>query len=148
MPDFSIPSSQTGAEIARFVRAAPNSHGYVNPRDVEQQWRDQFDWVYREYEYAIFPMTIHPDVSGRPQVLLMHERLIPYFLSHPGVRFVPFVPLSNRRHVTLRCLWPPRADGAAISIGPEISGWPIIDAWGAATADSSRVCSRIPVAPP
>ncbi len=29
-------------------------------------WRDQFDWVYREYDYAVFPITIHPDVSGRP----------------------------------------------------------------------------------
>jgi hypothetical protein len=32
--------------------------------------------VYREMDYAIFPITIHPDVSGRPQVLLMLERLI------------------------------------------------------------------------
>ena len=39
-------------------------------------WRDQFDWVYRENDYAVFTMTIHPDVSGRPQVLLMLERLI------------------------------------------------------------------------
>ena len=29
-------------------------------------WRDQFDWVYREYDYAVFPITIHPDVpAGR-----------------------------------------------------------------------------------
>jgi peptidoglycan/xylan/chitin deacetylase (PgdA/CDA1 family) len=61
-----------------FIKASPNSHGFVNPRDVEQLWRDQFDWVYREYEWAVFPLTIHPDVSGRPQVLLMLERLIQY----------------------------------------------------------------------
>ena len=53
-----------------FIKAAPNSHGFVNPRDIEQLWLDQFDWVYREYDYAVFAMTIHPDVSGRPQVLL------------------------------------------------------------------------------
>ena len=47
-----------------FIKAAPNSHGFVNPRDIEQMWRDQFDWVYREYDYAVFTMTIHPDVSG------------------------------------------------------------------------------------
>jgi peptidoglycan-N-acetylglucosamine deacetylase len=73
-----------------FVKAAPNSHGFVNPRDIEQLWRDQFDWVYRELEYAVFTMTIHPDVSGRPQVLLMHERMIAYLQSHPGVRFCRF----------------------------------------------------------
>lgn len=43
-------------------------------RDVEDIWRDHFDYFYREYDEFIFPMTIHPDVSGRPHVLLMHER--------------------------------------------------------------------------
>ena len=59
-----------------FIKKSPNSHGFVNPRHLEEMWRDQFDWVYREYDYAVFTITIHPDVSGRPQVLLMHERLI------------------------------------------------------------------------
>jgi hypothetical protein len=49
-----------------FIKKSPNSHGFVNPRDIEQIWRDQFDWVYREMDYAVFPITIHPDVSGRP----------------------------------------------------------------------------------
>ena len=51
-----------------FIKKSPNSHGFVNPRDIEQMWRDQFDWVYREMDYAVFPMTIHPDVAGRPHV--------------------------------------------------------------------------------
>lgn len=70
-----------------FMKATPNSHGFVNPRDIEQLWKDQFDWVYRELDYAIFPITIHPDVSGRPQVLLMLERLIDYINQHDGVRW-------------------------------------------------------------
>jgi len=36
--------------------------------------QDHFDYFYREYDEFVFPMTIHPDVSGRPHVLLMHER--------------------------------------------------------------------------
>lgn len=71
-----------------FIKKSPNSHGFVNPRDIEQIWRDQFDWVYRELDYAVFPITIHPDVSGRPQVLLMLERLITHMKSHDGVQFV------------------------------------------------------------
>ena len=71
-----------------FIKKAPNSHGFANPRDIEQLWRDQFDWVYREYDYAVFPITIHPDVSGRPQVLMMLERLYSHMVRHPGVRFV------------------------------------------------------------
>ena len=71
-----------------FIKKSPNSHGFVNPRDIEQMWRDQFDWVYREYDYAVFPITIHPDVSGRPHVLMMLERLYHHMIGHPGVRFV------------------------------------------------------------
>ena len=71
-----------------FIKKSPNSHGFVNPRDIEEMWRDQFDWVYREYDYAVFPMTIHPDVSGRPHVLMMLERLYHHMIGHPGVRFV------------------------------------------------------------
>ncbi|WP_295513703.1 polysaccharide deacetylase [uncultured Pseudomonas sp.] len=70
-----------------FIKKAPNSHGFVNPRHLEEMWRDQFDWVYRELDYAVFPITIHPDVSGRPQVLLMLERLIEHIQGHAGVRF-------------------------------------------------------------
>ena len=70
-----------------FIKAAPNSHGFVNPRHLEEIWRDQFDYVYREEDYAVFGMTIHPDVSGRPQVLLMLERLIEHISQFDGVRW-------------------------------------------------------------
>jgi peptidoglycan-N-acetylglucosamine deacetylase len=78
-----------------FIKKAPNSHGFVNPRDIEQMWRDQFDWVYREHDYAVFPITIHPDVSGRPQVLLMLERLFEYISRHAGVRFVTMEEMAS-----------------------------------------------------
>ena len=69
-----------------FIKRSPNSHGFVSPDVIEKMWRDQFDWVYREYDYAVFPMTIHPDVSGRPHVLMMLERLYHHIVRHPGVR--------------------------------------------------------------
>jgi peptidoglycan/xylan/chitin deacetylase (PgdA/CDA1 family) len=78
-----------------FIKSSPNSHGFINPRDIEQLWRDQFDWIYREHDYAVFTMTIHPDVSGRPQVLLMHERLIEHIGSHDGVRWVTFGEIAD-----------------------------------------------------
>jgi peptidoglycan/xylan/chitin deacetylase (PgdA/CDA1 family) len=78
-----------------FIKKAPNSHGFVNPRHLEESWRDQFDWVYRENDYAVFTMTIHPDVSGRPQVLLMLERLIEHILKHAGTKFVTFDEIAD-----------------------------------------------------
>ena len=78
-----------------FIKGSPNSHGFVNPRDIEQIWKDQFDYVYREYDDAVFSITIHPDVSGRPQVLLMLERLIAYIPSHPGIQFCTFNEIAD-----------------------------------------------------
>jgi peptidoglycan-N-acetylglucosamine deacetylase len=84
-----------------FIKKAPNSHGFVNPYDIEAIWREQFDWVYREMDYAVFPITIHPDVSGRPQVLMMLERLYNHIIRHPGVKFVTMDQIADdfaRRH--------------------------------------------------
>ena len=78
-----------------FIKSAPNSFGFVNPHDIEELWRDQFDWVYRENDYAVFTMTIHPDVSGRPQVLLMLERVFEHIASHAGVRFCTFDEIAD-----------------------------------------------------
>lgn len=65
-----------------------STHGYIDPYVVERMWKDQFDFFYREYDTFVFPMSIHPQVSGKPQVILMHERLIEYFNSHEGVEWV------------------------------------------------------------
>lgn len=78
-----------------FMKASPNSHGFVSPQAMEQLWRDQFDWVCREMEYAVYPFTIHPDVSGRPQNLMMLERLWDYIASHPNVEFMQFADAAD-----------------------------------------------------
>ncbi len=87
-----------------FIKQAPNSGGWFNPRDIEEMWRDQFDWVYREMDYAVFPITIHPDVAGRPQVLLMLERLISHISAHEGVRWMTMDEINNdfRRRAPFR----------------------------------------------
>jgi len=78
-----------------FIKKSPNSHGFVSPRHLGQMWQDQFDWVYRENDYAVFAITIHPDVSGRPQVLMMLERLIEHMQSHEGVCFCTFDEIAD-----------------------------------------------------
>ena len=78
-----------------FIKTSPNSHGFVNPRQLEEMWRDQFDWVHREQDYGVATFTIHPDVSGRPQVLLMLERLIAHINSHDGVRWATFDEIAD-----------------------------------------------------
>jgi peptidoglycan-N-acetylglucosamine deacetylase len=78
-----------------FIKASPNSHGFVSPRHLEEIWRDQFDWAYRELDYGVVGFTIHPDVSGRPQNLLMLERLIEHINRHDGVRWATFDQIAD-----------------------------------------------------
>ncbi|GAA7151849.1 polysaccharide deacetylase [Helicobacter pylori] len=78
-----------------FIKKSPNSFGFVSPHDIGQMWIDQFDWVYREMDYAVFSMTIHPDVSARPQVLLMHEKIIEHINKHESVRWVTFNEIAD-----------------------------------------------------
>ncbi|EEE38176.1 polysaccharide deacetylase family protein [Rhodobacteraceae bacterium KLH11] len=87
-----IPASWTLDDLPpmMFMKAAPNSHGFVDPHVVERMWRDQFDWVYREMDYGVVTFTIHPDVSGKPHVLMMLERLYNHIIRHPGVEFTTF----------------------------------------------------------
>jgi len=92
-----IPASWTLDDLPpmMFIKAAPNSHGFVSPRHLEEVWRDQFDWVYREMDYAVFTLTIHPDVSGKPHVLMMLERLYAHMIRHPGVTFTTFDAIAD-----------------------------------------------------
>ena len=78
-----------------FMKKVPNSHGFVNPRDIEQMWIDQFDYLYREEEDVVFTMTVHPDISGRPHVITMHERIIEHINKHDGVRWVTFDEIAD-----------------------------------------------------
>ena len=63
-----------GLPSMMLIKKAPNRQGFAEPRQLGEMSRDQLDYVYREYDCAVFALTMHPDVSGRPQVLLMHGR--------------------------------------------------------------------------
>ncbi|KAK4505204.1 hypothetical protein PRZ48_003167 [Zasmidium cellare] len=71
------------------------AQGYVDTHVVERLWREQFDFAYREYDTFIFPMSIHPQVSGKPQVILMHERLIDYINRHEGVEWMTMSQMAD-----------------------------------------------------
>ncbi|TBU23970.1 hypothetical protein BD311DRAFT_742056 [Dichomitus squalens] len=95
--------TETGlVKIPTNWAAAGNPNGWVNTRDVEQLWKDTFTYLYRgvtfgvffplttEEESFIFPISIHPDVSGpsdsptRPQ-----ERFIEWVNTHEDVQWGP-----------------------------------------------------------
>ncbi|GAA6035022.1 hypothetical protein JCM8097_002147 [Rhodosporidiobolus ruineniae] len=71
-----------------FCKAMPNSHGFVDVDVTLKLWKKHFTYFYRENDWFVFPLTIHPDVSGRPHVLLMLEEFIEWLQTHEGVEFV------------------------------------------------------------
>ena len=59
--------------------------GYVAPSVVEENWKQSFTWLYEQASKEgggegqgtfLFPLTIHPQSSGKPHLLAMHERLV------------------------------------------------------------------------
>jgi hypothetical protein len=72
----------------QFAIRNPGTHGFINPRDIQQQWEDQFSFMYREYDSFTFTISIHPQVSGRSNVFLMHERFFDFLKGHEGVEFM------------------------------------------------------------
>lgn len=67
----------------------------MNARDVEQLWKDTFTYLYREEKDFIFPITIHPDISGRPHVLLMLERFIEWINMHEDVKWTTLYEMAQ-----------------------------------------------------
>lgn len=63
------------------------SPGLAAPSKVEEIWRGEFDFLYRDVPGGVFTLTMHPQVIGRGHRLLLLERLIAYFRAHEGVRF-------------------------------------------------------------
>ncbi|KAL4875188.1 hypothetical protein BJY04DRAFT_232836 [Aspergillus karnatakaensis] len=64
-----------------------STHGYVDTYSIENLWKDMFTYLYREYDEFCFTITIHPQVSGKPQLILMHERFIEWVNGHEGVEW-------------------------------------------------------------
>ena len=76
-------------------KPALGSAGFVDPHQIERFWKEQFEFCYREYENFVFPISIHPQVSGKPQIILMHERLIEWINQHEGVTWCTFEKMAS-----------------------------------------------------
>lgn len=52
-----------------FMKDVPNTHGFVDVRTIETKWMDHFEYLWENERETgfILPITVHPDVSGRPR---------------------------------------------------------------------------------
>ncbi|ORY86697.1 glucose 1-dehydrogenase [Leucosporidium creatinivorum] len=79
----------------QFNWRVPNSQGFVDTRSWENTVKDSFTYCYENYETFVFPITVHPQVSGRPHLLKMHERIIDFINEHEGVEWMPFEQMAK-----------------------------------------------------
>ncbi|EXJ57395.1 hypothetical protein A1O7_07742 [Cladophialophora yegresii CBS 114405] len=66
------------------------SDGFVDPNVLENIWKEHFLYFYEEYDEFVFPLSIHPQVSGKPHVLRMHQRMIEWINTFQGVEWCTF----------------------------------------------------------
>jgi peptidoglycan/xylan/chitin deacetylase (PgdA/CDA1 family) len=73
----------------------PGAQGYVDVESVERSWKEQFLFAYEEYDEFVFPITVHPQVSGKGHVMRMHERFIEWVNGFEGVKWVTFAEVAE-----------------------------------------------------
>ncbi|KAI1619284.1 glucose 1-dehydrogenase [Exophiala viscosa] len=67
-----------------------SSNGFIDPYVVEKMWKEHFEYCYEEYDEFVFPLSIHPQISGTPQIIKMHQRLIEWVNGFDGVEWCTF----------------------------------------------------------
>ena len=70
--------------------------GLSAPSKVEEIWRGEFDFMYREVPEGVLTLTMHPQVIGRGHRLLMLERFVDHLIGHDGVRFSTLAEAAER----------------------------------------------------
>jgi peptidoglycan/xylan/chitin deacetylase (PgdA/CDA1 family) len=79
-----------------------NLTGHSAPSKVEEIWRDEFRFMYRDVPGGVFTLTMHPQVIGRGHRLLMLERLIKFMKDHEGVTFSKMADAADRFRASQR----------------------------------------------
>ncbi|MEM0118051.1 MAG: polysaccharide deacetylase [Conexivisphaerales archaeon] len=70
-----------------FIKHPSYNYGYTSPEVMYGIYKAHFDYLFKVERYGCLCLTIHPDVSARPHVLPLLERLINYIKRHERVRF-------------------------------------------------------------
>jgi hypothetical protein len=72
------------------------SDGFIDPHVIEKMWKEHFEFYYDEYDEFVFPLSIHPQISGKPHVLGMLRRMIEWINGFDGVEWCTFGEMVTR----------------------------------------------------
>jgi peptidoglycan/xylan/chitin deacetylase (PgdA/CDA1 family) len=80
-----------------FVRSGGSLFpGLSAASKVEEIWRDEFSFMYREAPGGIYTLTMHPEIIGRGHRILMLERLVDWMAGHVDVQFGRMSDIAER----------------------------------------------------
>jgi peptidoglycan/xylan/chitin deacetylase (PgdA/CDA1 family) len=82
-----LPAHWSLDDFVAFETVLGLLQGFVPPREIEQMWRDDFDFAADECGGGIFTLTLHPQCIGRGSRLRMLERLVDHMRATEGVVF-------------------------------------------------------------
>jgi peptidoglycan/xylan/chitin deacetylase (PgdA/CDA1 family) len=84
------------SDFSRFEFVWAQNPGFSSPSQVEEIWKGEFEYAYRECPGGLYNLTLHPQVIGRGHRLIMFESLLDHFGSLAGVGFEPLAEYVDR----------------------------------------------------
>jgi len=69
-------------------------------REVEEMWREEFDYAHAHAAGGVFTLTMHPQIIGRGPRLQMLERLVRYMSEHDKVDFATVADVADALDVS------------------------------------------------
>jgi peptidoglycan-N-acetylglucosamine deacetylase len=90
------PFSWSLSDFSRFEFVWATNPGFSSPSAVEEIWKGEFEYAYRDFEGGAYILTLHPQVIGRGHRMLMFERLLEHMHGHREVIFEPMIEYVER----------------------------------------------------
>jgi peptidoglycan/xylan/chitin deacetylase (PgdA/CDA1 family) len=81
----------------QFILGVDSQGGAPDEKQVFDMWSEQFDWMYEHVDNGLFPLTMHPQVTGQPPRTRYLEDLINYMKEKPNVEFKTFNEVAKAR---------------------------------------------------
>jgi peptidoglycan/xylan/chitin deacetylase (PgdA/CDA1 family) len=90
------PFSWSLSDFSRFEFVWGRNPGFSAPSAVEEIWRGEFEYAYRDFPGGVYILTLHPQVIGRGHRMLMFEKLLDTIRAQSDVVFEPIVDYVDR----------------------------------------------------
>lgn len=91
-----LPGTWTLDDWIVFQTVWGSQVGVERPREIEELWREEFEYIYNYHPGGIATLTMHPQVIARGSRILMLERLIDHLQSLDGVVFETMTTVADR----------------------------------------------------